>query len=127
MEEGSLSNTKRERKYHVVFIPKNRRESLYGELRRDLSVVVREVARQREHQIAEDHPMPDHVRMLISIPAKYSVSQGGYVKGKSAIHIARVYGGKRRHLLSQTFWARGFFASTVGRDEGGIRRYISHQ
>lgn len=128
MDEGRLSHTKWECKYHVVFIPKNRRKALYGELRRDLGVVFRELARQRESEIEEGHLMPDHVHMMISIPPKYSVSQVvGYVKGKSAIHVARVYGGKRRNFVGQNFWARGFFVSTVGRDEEMIRRYIRHQ
>lgn len=128
MDEGSLSHTKWECKYHVVFIPKNRRKALYGELRRDLGVVFRELARQRESEIEEGHLMADHVHMMISIPPKYSVSQVvGYVKGKSAIHVARVYGGKRRNFVGQSFWARGFFVSTVGRDEEVIRRYIQHQ
>lgn len=128
MDEGSLSHTKWECKYHVVFIPKNRRKALYGELRRDLGVVFRELARQRESEIEEGHLMADHVHMMISIPPKYSVSQVvGYVKGKSAIHVARVYGGKRRNFVGQSFWARGFFVSTVGRDEEVIRRYIRHQ
>ena len=128
MDEGSLSHTKWECKYHVVFIPKNRRKALYGELRRELGVVFRELVRQRESEIEEGHLMPDHVHMMISIPPKYSVSQVvGYVKGKSAIHVARVYGGKRRNFVGQNFWARGFFVSTVGRDEEVIRRYIRHQ
>jgi putative transposase len=128
MDEGSLSHTKWECKYHVVFIPKHRRKSLYGELRRELGAVFRELARQRESEIEEGHLMPDHVHMMISIPPKYSVSQVvGYVKGKSAIHVARVYGGKRRNFVGQNFWARGFFVSTVGRDEEVIRRYIRHQ
>ena len=123
MDEGSLSHTKWECKYHIVFIPKNRRKTLYGELRRELGVVFRELARQRESEIEEGHLMPDHVHMMISIPPKYSVSQVvGYVKGKSAIHVARVYGGKRRNFVGQNFWARGFFVSTVGRDEEVIRR-----
>jgi putative transposase len=128
MDEGSLSHTKWECKYHVVFIPKNRRKALYGELRRELGVVFRELVRQRESEIEEGHLMPDHVHMMISIPPKYSVSQVvGYVKGKSAIHVARVFGGKRRNFVGQNFWARGYFVSTVGRDEEVIRRYIRHQ
>jgi putative transposase len=125
MDEQSLSHTKWERKYHVVFIPKYRRKVLYGELRRHLGDVFRQLARQRESQVEEGHLMPDHVHMMISIPPKYSVSQVvGYIKGKSAIHVARVYGGKRRNFVGQHFWARGFFVSTVGRDEQSIRQYI---
>ena len=72
--------------------------------------------------------MADHVHMMISIPLKYSVAQViGFIKGKSAIHIARVYVGRRRNYVGQHFWARGYFASTVGRDEQVIREYIRHQ
>jgi putative transposase len=128
MDEGSLSHTKWECKYHVVFIPKYRRKALYGELRRELGAVFRELARQRESEIEEGHLMSDHVHMMVSIPPKYSVSQViGYMKGKSAIHVARVYGGKRRNFVGQNFWARGYFVSTVGRDEEVIRRYIRAQ
>ena len=128
MDEGSLSHTKWECKYHVVFIPKNRRKALYGELRRDLGVVFRELARQRESEIEEGHLMPDHVHMMISIPPKYAVSQVvGYIKGKSAIHVARQYGENRRNFVGQHFWARGYFVSTVGRDEAVIRQYIRAQ
>jgi len=72
--------------------------------------------------------MPDHVHMMISIPPKYSVSQVvGFIKGKSAIHIARIYAGRKRSFVGQHFWARGFFVSTVGQDEQVIREYIRHQ
>ncbi|BBJ22296.1 hypothetical protein W01_02230 [Candidatus Nitrotoga sp. AM1P] len=72
--------------------------------------------------------MPDHAHMLISIPPKYSVSQViGYIKGRSAIHLARVYGERKRNFVGQHFWARGYFVSMVGRDEESIRQYIRHQ
>ena len=72
--------------------------------------------------------MPDHVHMMISIPPKYAVSQViGYIKGKSAIHMARVYGERKRNFIGQHFWARGYFVSTVGRDENAIREYIRQQ
>ncbi len=124
----SLSHSKWECKYHVVFIPKYRRKALYGQLRRELGEVFRRLSEQKESQIEEGHLMPDHVHMLISIPPKYAVSQVvGYIKGKSAIHIARVYGERRRNFVGQHFWARGYFVSTVGRDEEQVRQYIRHQ
>ena len=84
----------------------------------DLGEVFRELARQKESKIEEGHLTPDHVHMLISIPPKYAVAQVvGYIKGKSAIYIARTYGGKRRNFVGEHFWARGYFVSTVGRDE----------
>jgi len=127
-EYESLSHSKWECKYHVVFIPKCRRKTLYGELRRHLGEVFRKLAQQKESRIEEGHLMPDHVHMMISIPPKYAVSQViGFIKGKSAIHLARVYGEKKRNFVGQHFWARGYFVSTVGRDEAVIREYIRNQ
>ena len=124
----SQSHTRWECKYHVVFIPKYRRKAIYGQIRRDLGDVFRRLAEQRESVIEEGHLMPDHVHMMISIPPKYSVAQVvGYLKGKSAIHIARTHAGRRRNFVGQHFWARGYFASTVGRDEKAIREYIRRQ
>ena len=124
----SLRHTKWECKYHVVFIPKCRRKTIYGQIRRELGEILRELARQKEAEIIEGHLMVDHVHMLISVPPKYSVAQVmGYIKGKSAIHIARVYGGRRRNFVGQHFWARGYWVSTVGKDEATVRRYIQDQ
>jgi len=124
----SLSHTTWECKYHVGFIPKCRRKTLYGQLRRHLGEVFRQLAAQRESRIEEGHLMPDHVHILIAIPPKYAVSQViGYIKGKSAIHLARVYGENRRNFVGQHFWSRGYFVSTVGRDETVIREYIRKQ
>jgi putative transposase len=112
-------------KYHVVFIPKYRKKAIYGQLRRELGGVFRGLARQKESEIEEGHLMPDHVHMMISIPPKYAVAQVvGYIKGKSAIYIARHFAERRRNFVGQHFWARGYFVSTVGRDEAVIREYI---
>ena len=129
MNDGeSLSHTRWECKYHVIFIPKCRRKTLYVELRRHLGEVFRNLAEQKESRIEEGHLLPDHVHMLIAIPPKYAVSQViGFIKGKSAIHLARVYGERKRNFVGQNFWARGFFVSTVGRDEKVIREYIQKQ
>ena len=127
-EYASLSHTAWECKYHVVFIPKCRRKTLYGQLRRELGEVFRQLAERKQSRIEEGHLMPDHVHMLIAIPPKYAVSQViGYIKGKSAIHLARVYGERKRNFVGQHFWARGFFVSTVGRDEAVVREYIRGQ
>ena len=124
----SLSHAKWECKYHVVFIPKYRRKVLYGELRQHLGDVFRKLALQKESRIEEGHLMLDHVHMMISIPPKYAVSQVvGFIKGKSAIHLARTYGERKRNFVGQHFWARGYFVSTVGRDEAAIREYIKNQ
>ena len=124
----SLSHTTWTCKYHVVFIPKGRRKALYQELRRHLGEVFRKLALQRESKVEEGHLMPDHVHVLLSIPPKYAVSQVvGYIKGKSAIHLARVYGERKRNFVGQHSWARGFLVNTVGRDEEAIRAYIRDQ
>ena len=127
-EEKSLNHTKWECKYHVVFIPKCRRKTLYGQLRVHLGEVFRKLASQKESRVEGGHLMTDHVHMLLSIPPKHSVSQVvGFIKGKSAIHLARVYGERKRNFVGQHFWARGYFVSTVGRDEAVIREYIKNQ
>ena len=124
----SLNHTRWECKYHVVFIPKCRRKALYGELRKQLGALFRTLAEQKESAVEEGHLMPDHVHMLLSIPPKYAVSQVvGYIKGKSAIQIARRFLEVKRNFVGQHFWARGYFVSTVGRDETVIRAYIQAQ
>ena len=124
----TLKHTTWECKYHVVFIPKYRRKTLYAQLRRDLGSVFRSLAEQKECTVEEGHLMPDHVHMLLSVPPKYAVSQVmGFIKGKSAIHIARVYAGRRRNFIGQHFWARGYWVSTVGKNEAAVRRYIQEQ
>jgi putative transposase len=124
----SLSHTAWDCKYHVVFIPKCRRRTLYRQLRQHLGEVFRKLAAQKECKVEQGHLMVDHVHMLLSIPPKYSVSQVvGFIKGKSAIHLARVYGERKRNFVGQSFWARGYFVSTVGRDETVIREYIRNQ
>ncbi len=123
-----MSHTAWDCKYHVIFIPKRRRRTLYGELRKHLGDVFRTLAAQKESEIVEGHLMPDHVHMMIAIPPKYAVSQViGFIKGKSAIHLARVYGERKRNFVGQHFWARGYFVSTVGRDEAVVREYIKKQ
>ena len=127
-EYESLSHTKWECKYHIIFIPKYRRKALYGQLRRHLGEVIRKLAEQKESRVEEGQLMPDHVHMMIAIPPKYAVSQVvGFIKGKSAIYLARNYGERSRNFVGQHFWARGYFVSTVGRDEEIIREYIRHQ
>ena len=125
---GSLNHTKWECKYHVVFIPKCRRKVLYGGLREHMGTLFRSLAEQKESRVVEGHLMPDHVHMLLEIPPKYAVSQVvGYIKGKSTIQIARTFMERKRNFVGQHFWARGYFVSTVGRDETVIREYIRNQ
>ena len=114
--------------YHIVFIPKYRKKVLYGTLRMKLGTVLRELAQQKECIVHEGHLMADHVHMLIQIPQKHSVSSViGYIKGKSAIWIARNWYGRQRNFGGEHFWARGYHVSTVGRDEAVIRNYIATQ
>ena len=127
-QDRSLSHSRWECKYHVVFIPKYRKKAIFGQIRRELGDVLKRLAQQKESRIEEGHLRSDHVHMMISIPPKYAVSQViGYIKGKSAIHIARTYSERKRNYVGQHFWARGYFVSTVGRDEDVIREYIRHQ
>ena len=124
----SLNHTKWECQYHVVFIPKYRRKTMYGGLRHHLGEVLRRLAEQRESRVEEGHLLADHVHMMVSIPPKYSVAQViGYIKGKSAIHIAREFAGRPRNFVGQHFWARGYYVSTVGQDERVVRAYIQQQ
>jgi putative transposase len=124
----TLKHTRWDCKYHVVFIPKYRRKALYKELRQHLGEVLRDLAGQKESRVEEGHLLPDHVHMLLSIPPKYAVAHVvGFLKGKSAIHIARTFLGRRKNYTGQHFWARGYYVSTVGRDEATIRAYIRKQ
>ena len=123
-----LSHTKWQCKYHVIFIPKYRRRTLYGVVRRELGGVFHRLAEQKGCTIEEGHVMPDHVHMLIQIPPKHAVSSVvGYIKGKSAIHVARHFLKRNRNYAGQSLWARGYFVDSVGRDLEVIKRYIREQ
>jgi putative transposase len=126
--QESLKHTVWDCKYHVVWIPKYRRKVVYKDLRRELGEVFRELAKQRESTVEEGHLQADHLHMLIKIPPKYSVAQVvGFIKGKSAIHIARVFMNRRKNFIGENFWARGYYVSTAGKDEEVVRRYILQQ
>jgi putative transposase len=127
-DRNHLNHATWECKYHVVFTPKYRKKLLFGQIRRHLGTVFHELARRKECKIEEGHLMPDHVHILISIPPKYSVAEViGYLKGKSSIWVAQNVERKLRNFLGHKFWARGYFVSTVGRDEEMIRTYIKNQ
>ena len=124
----SLSHTRWDCKYHVVFIPKRRQKSIFGGIRSHLGDVFHELARQKGVVIEEGHLMQNHVHMCLSIPPKFSVSNVvGFIKGKSAISIARQFKGRQRNYAGEEFWARGYFVSTVGLDEEMVREYIRNQ
>ena len=124
----SMSHSKWDCKYHVVFIPKRRRKAMFGNLRKQLGTIFHELARQKECTIIEGHLMPDHVHMCIAIPPKYAVASViGFIKGKSAIAIARQFTGRERNYTGEHFWARGYCVSTVGYEEDKVRAYIREQ
>jgi len=123
-----MSHSKWDCKYHIVFIPKRRRKAVFGNLRKHLGAIFHELARQKECTIIEGHLMPDHVHICISIPPKYAVSSViGFIKGKSAIAIARQFSGRERNFTGEHFWARGYCVSTVGYEEEKVRSYIREQ
>ena len=127
-EYQSLSHTRWDCKYHVVFIPKRRKKAIFGALRKNLGEVFRELARHKESEVVEGHLMRDDVHMCLSIPPKIAVANVvGYIKGNSAITIARRFMGRARNFTGEVFWARGYFVSTVGLDEDMVRAYIRHQ
>lgn len=124
---NSLAHSRWNCKYHVVFIPKKRRKALFVDLRKQLGDIFHELARQKECKIVEGHLRPDHVHMCIEIPPKYSVASViGFIKGKSAIAIARI-SGKERNFAGESFWARGYAVSTVGFELEAIRKYLREQ
>ncbi len=124
----SLNHTRWDCKYHIIFIPKRRKKVIYGKLRKHLGVVFRDLSERRGSKIIEGHLHMDHVHMFISIPPKYAVSNiVGYIKGKSAISIAREFMGLKRNFTGENFWARGYFVSTVGIDEEVVKNYIQNQ
>ena len=123
-----LSHTKWECKYHLVFIPKFRKKLIFGKLKAHLGPVLRDLVERSGARLEEGHLMSDHVHMLISVPPKYRLSDiVGFVKGKSAIFVARNFMGRIKNYTGFNFWARGYFVTTVGRDEVKIREYIRNQ
>ena len=126
-EWQSLSHVRWECKYHVVFLPKYRRKVIYGRLRSRIGRIFRDLCDQRGVELVEGHAMGDHVHLCLSIPPKFSVSHTvGFLKGKSAVRIHREILHERR-MTGLHFWATGYWVSTVGLDEQGVRRYIREQ
>jgi putative transposase len=123
-----LNHTTYDCKYHIIWIPKYRKKAIYGQLRKYLGEIFKDLALQRESEILEGHLMGDHVHMLIAIPPKYSVDQVvGYIKGKSAIHIARTYAGKKTQFCWAKLLGQRLLCFNVGRDEETVRKYIQKQ
>ena len=124
----SQAHVKWECKYHVVILPKYRRKSLYGSLRRQVGGIFQHLCRQKQIELVEGKAMPDHVHMLLSVPPRYSIAMVvGYLKGKSAIRIHRDLLHVKGTLFGRSFWSRGYCVSTIGWDESSIRQYIRDQ
>ena len=124
----SLAHTVWECKYHVVWVPRKRRKVVYGKLRKEIGQILRRLCEYKGVELIEGNACIDHIHMCIAIPPKYAVSTVvGYLKGKSAIHIARTDRGKERNFTGENFWARGYFVSTVGADEDAVREDIRDQ
>jgi putative transposase len=114
-------------RYHVVIVPKYRRKSMFGAIRREVGEILKELCRRFGLGLVEGHVMADHVHMCLAIPPKYSVANTvGKLKGKAAIMIHQKYG-RKRNFVGLHFWARGYCVSTVGLDEAMIREYIRTQ
>ena len=127
-DDSSLSHTKWNCKYHIVFIPKYRRKAIYGKLRADIGQILRQLCNYKNVEIIEAHAMPDHIHMLLKIPPKISVSGFmGYLKGKSALMIFERHANLKYRYGNRHFWAKGFFVSTVGLNTKVVEDYIRNQ
>ena len=127
-DDLSLSHTRWNCKYHIVFIPKYRRKEIYGKLRSDIGQIIRQLCSYKGVEIIEAHAMPDHIHMLVSIPPKIAVSNFmGYLKGKSSLMIFERHANLKYKYGNRNFWAKGFFVSTVGLDTKKVQEYIRDQ
>ena len=127
-EWQSLAHVKWECKYHVVIVPKYRRKTMFGQVRKRIGKLFQQWCRQKEIGLIEGHMMPDHIHMLLSIPPKFSVAMVvGYLKGKSAIQIHREALNVKQGFTGKHFWSRGYCVSTIGLDEQIIRAYVRSQ
>ena len=124
----SLSHTKWLCKYHIVFTPKYRRKTIYGQYIESIGQIIRQLCNYKGVEIIEGHLMPDHIHLLVSIPPKYSVSQFmGYLKGKSSLMIFDKHANLKYKFGNRHFWAEGYYVSTVGLNEATIKKYIQEQ
>ena len=127
-DDLSLSHTRWNCKYHIVFIPKYRRKAIYGKLRSDIGQIIRQLCTYKGVEIIEAHAMPDHIHMLVRIPPKIAVSNFmGYLKGKSSLMIFERHANLKYKYGNRNFWAKGFFVSTVGLDTKKVQEYIRDQ
>ena len=127
-DDLSLSHTRWNCKYHIVFIPKYRRKEIYGKLRSDIGQIIRQLCSYKGVEIMEAHAMPDHIHMLVRIPPKIAVSNFmGYLKGNSSLMIFERHANLKYKYGNRNFWAKGFFVSTVGLDTKKVQEYIRDQ
>ena len=127
-DDLSLSHTRWNCKYHIVFIPKYRRKEIYGKLRSDIGQIIRQLCSYKGVEIIEAHAMSDHIHMLVRIPPKIAVSNFmGYLKGKSSLMIFERHANLKYKYGNRNFWAKGFFVSTVGLDTKKVQEYIREQ
>ena len=127
-DDLSLSHTRRNCKYHIVFIPKYRRKEIYGKIRTDIGQIIRQLCAYKDVEIIEAHAMPDHIHMLVRIPPKIAVSNFmGYLKGKSSLMIFERHANLKYKYGNRNFWAKGFYVSTVGLDTKKVQEYICDQ
>ena len=125
---NSLSHSKWRCKYHIVFAPKYRRQGIYGDIRRDIGVILRKLCEQKNVEIIEAELCLDHIHMLVSIPPNQSVSQFvGYLKGKSSLMIFDRHANLKYKYGNRHFWCRGYYVDTVGKNEKKIADYIREQ
>jgi putative transposase len=128
MDESSLSHTKWDCKYHIVFAPKFRRKEIYGEKKAEIGKIIRQLCEWKGVQIIEANACPDHIHMLVSIPPKMSISSFmGFLKGKSSLMIFEKYSNLKYKYGNRHFWCRGYYVSTVGRNKKAIEQYIKEQ
>ena len=128
MDENSLSHTRWNCKYHIVFIPKYRRKAIYGTIRQDIGQILRQLCLYKNVEIIEAHACIDHIHMLVSIPPKLSVASFmGYLKGKSSLMIYDRHANLKYKHGSRHFWAKGYYVSTVGLNKNTIAKYIREQ
>ena len=127
-DDLSLSHTRWNCKYHIVFIPKYRRKEIYGKIRTDIGQNIRQLCAYKDVEIIEAHAMPDHIHMLVRIPPKIAVSNFmGYLKGKSSLMIFERHANLKYKYGNRNFWAKGFYVSTVGLDTNKVQEYIRSQ
>ena len=128
MDESSLSHTRWDCKYHIVFSPKFRRKVIYGKLKKDIGKILRELCERKEVEIVEANACVDHIHMLVKIPPKLSISSFmGYLKGKSTLIIFERYANLKYKYGNRTFWCKGYYVSTVGLNKEKISKYIKEQ